>query len=69
LSQAEKDYITANYQTTEYNFNTYKTFMELGLRLTKQGGYMGYITPNTYFVLENGANKLRKFLFENYTFI
>ena len=69
LSQAEKDYITANYQTTEYNFDTYKTFMELGLKLTKQNGYMGYITPNTYFVLEKGANRLRKFLFENYTML
>jgi hypothetical protein len=67
LSQAEKDYISANYQTTEYNFDTYKTFMELGLKLTRQGGYMGYITPNTYFVLEKGATKLRKFLFENHT--
>ena len=69
LSQAEKDYIAANYQTTEYNFDTYKTFMELGLKLTKQSGYMGYITPNTYFVLEKGANKLREFLFENYTLL
>jgi type I restriction-modification system DNA methylase subunit len=69
LSQTEKDYITANYATTEYNFDTYKTFMELGLKLTKHGGYMGYITPNTYFILEKGANKLRKFLFENYTLL
>jgi len=69
LTQAEKDYITANYATTEYNFDTYKTFMELGLKLTKQGGYMGFITPNTYFVLEKGATKLRKFLFENYTLL
>ena len=69
LSQAEKDYITANYQTTEYNFDTYKTFMELGLKLTKNDGYLGYITPNTYFVLEKGANKVRKFLFENLTLL
>jgi type I restriction-modification system DNA methylase subunit len=69
LTQAEKNYITANYSTTEYNFDTYKTFMELGLNLTKQGGYMGFITPNTYFVLEKGATKLRKFLYENYTLL
>jgi len=69
LSQAEKDYLTANYTTTEYNFDTYKTFMELGLKLTKQSGYMGFITPNTYFVLEKGATKLRKFLFDNYTLL
>ena len=69
LSQAEKAYISANYQTTEFNFDTYKTFMELGLKLTKQYGYMGYITPNTYFVLEKGAFKLRKFLFEKHTLL
>ncbi|MCL1882395.1 MAG: BREX-1 system adenine-specific DNA-methyltransferase PglX [Defluviitaleaceae bacterium] len=69
LTQAEKDYIASNYTTTEYNFDTYKTFMELGLCLTNEGGYMGYITPNTYFVLEKGATKLRKFLFENYTLL
>ena len=69
LSPAEKDYIVANYQTTEYNFDTYKTFMELGLKLTKQDGYMGYITPNTYFVLEKGATRLRRLLFDNYTLL
>ena len=69
LSKAEKDYITLNYQTTEFNFDTYKTFMELGLKLTKQNGYMGYITPNTYFILEKGANSLRKFLFDNYSLL
>ncbi|MCL1908051.1 MAG: BREX-1 system adenine-specific DNA-methyltransferase PglX [Holophagaceae bacterium] len=69
LSMIEKDYIAANYETTEYNFDTYKTFMELGLKLIKPDGYLGYITPNTYFVLEKGATKLRKFLFENHTLI
>jgi type I restriction-modification system DNA methylase subunit len=69
LSQEEKDYISASYETTEYNFDTYKTFMELGLKLTRKGGYMGYITPNTYFILEKGANKLRKFFFDNFTLL
>jgi type I restriction-modification system DNA methylase subunit len=69
LSDAEKDYLTANYQTTEFNFDTYKAFIELGLKLTKESGYMGYITPNTYFILEKGANKLRKFIFENFTLL
>jgi len=69
LNQKEKDYLAQNYITTEFNFDTYKTFMELGLKLTKQGGYMGYITPNTFFVLEKGATKLRKFLFENHTLL
>lgn len=63
LDQAQKDYLTENYITTEYNFDTYKTFFELGFNITKQGGFLGYITPNTFFTLELGANKLRKFLF------
>jgi len=69
LSKAEKEYITENFETTEGNFDTYKTFIELGMKLTGQGGYMGYITPNTYFVLEQGGKKLRKFLFENCTLL
>ena len=63
LDQSQKDYLTSTYITTEYNFDTYKTFFELGMNITKEGGYLGYITPNTYFSLELGANKLRYFLF------
>ncbi|MBR5640640.1 MAG: N-6 DNA methylase [Firmicutes bacterium] len=64
LSDSEKSYLTKNYETTEYNYDTYKTFMELGMSLLKTDGYLGYITPSTYFVLEKGATKLRKLLFE-----
>lgn len=63
LSQQEKDYLSANYCTTEYNYDTYKTFFELGFELLKNDGYLGYITPNTFFTLELGANKLRNLLF------
>lgn len=67
LDQRQKDYLTDYYATTEYNFDTYKVFFELGFRILKDGGYLGYITPNAFFTLEFGANKLRKFLFDNYT--
>ncbi len=67
LNQEQKDYLTQNYFTTEYNFDTYKTFFELGIRILRENGYLGYITPNTFFALELGANKLRKFLFDNNT--
>lgn len=63
LDEAQKNYLTENFYTTEYNYDTYKTFFELGMSITKDGGYLGYITPNTYFSLELGANKLRHFLF------
>lgn len=67
LDQKQKDYLSSNYSTTEYNFDTYKTFFELGFRILKDDGYLGYITPNTFFTLELGANKLRRFLFDNNT--
>lgn len=67
LEQEEKNYLTQNYFTTEFNFDTYKTFFELGIRILRENGYLGYITPNTFFTLELGANKLRKFLFDNNT--
>ncbi len=67
LDQKQKNYLTENYVTTEYNFDTYKTFFELGFRILKEDGYLGYITPNTFFTMELGANKLRKFLFDNNT--
>lgn len=66
LSQEQKDYLTDNYITTEYNFDTYKTFFELGFNILKRDGYLGFITPNTFFTLELGANKLRKYLYDEH---
>lgn len=69
LEQSTKEYLIKNYITTEYNFDTYKTFFELGFNLLHENGYLGYITPNTFFTMELGANKLRKFLFDNNTLL
>ena len=66
LSKEQKEYLTDNYITTEYNFDTYKTFFELGFNILKRDGYLGFITPNTFFTLEFGANKLRKFLYDEH---
>lgn len=67
LSPEEKAFLDKKYITTEYNYDTYKTFFELGLNILKDEGYLGYITPNTFFTLELGANKLRKYLFDMHT--
>ena len=64
LEHSEKEYLASHYYSTEYNYDTYKTFFELGFSLLKENGYLGYITPNTFFTLELGANKLRKLLFD-----
>lgn len=66
VDKQEKEYILKKYETAEGNFDTYRIFFELGFSILKQNGYLGYITPNTYFDLQRSGTKLRKFLF-NYT--
>ena len=63
-TQAEKDYIFQHYASTQGGVDTYKTFFELGLKLLKSGGYLGYITPNT-FLMQDMSSCVRKYLFEN----
>lgn len=65
LSDEEKKYLDKKYKTTQYNYDTYKFFFELVFNLCKHKGYIGMITPNTYFVLEK-SNLIREFLFNNY---
>jgi len=62
----EKTYYNSNYKTRFPNYDTYGLFFEKSYDLLKKGGFLGFITPNTYLVIENGLN-LRKFLFENCT--
>ncbi|MDD4779787.1 MAG: Eco57I restriction-modification methylase domain-containing protein [Tissierellia bacterium] len=69
IDEATKKYIAENYKTTEGRYDTYKTFFELGFKLLKENGYLGYITPNTFLVLENGASKLRDVLFRENSLI
>lgn len=66
LTDEEKNYLDTAYTTTQYNYDTYKFFLELAFKITKEGAYVGLITPNTYFVLEK-SNLIREFLFNNYT--
>jgi hypothetical protein len=45
------------------SFNLYFPFFELGMRILRQGGKLGYITPNNYFT-SLSAEPLRKYLQE-----
>lgn len=42
----------------------YQLFLEKGLRLLKNGGYLGYIVPHKFMVTKSGA-RLRKLLSDN----
>jgi len=64
--KVEYDFILKNYTVAEYQFDLYILFFELALKLSKVGGFISYISPNTW--LTNISNKpLRKYLLENST--
>ncbi len=63
LEKADKDFLKKNYLITEYNYDTYNFFFELSLKILKRNSFLGFITPNTFLVVENGV-LLRKLLFE-----
>ena len=62
ITISEKGYYNLNYKTHFPNYDTYGLFFEKSYDLLIEGGYLGFITPNTYLVIENGIN-LRSLLF------
>jgi type I restriction-modification system DNA methylase subunit len=61
-------YLSENFETASQQINTYILFIELGLKLTKKGGFISQITPNTFLANEY-SQSLREFLVENCTVI
>ncbi|MDO8896311.1 MAG: N-6 DNA methylase, partial [Bacteroidales bacterium] len=55
LEKADKDFLKKNYRITEYNYDTYNFFFELSLKILKENSFLGFITPNTFLVVENGV--------------
>jgi hypothetical protein len=67
LNEREKVIYYEQYQTTEYQINTFGLFSELGIKLLKSKGKLCLIIPN-YWLATKYDKKLRKFLFkENQT--
>ncbi|HNM15109.1 MAG TPA: N-6 DNA methylase, partial [bacterium] len=63
FAEVEKKYIQNLYKSYKYKFDSYIYFIEKGITLIKQGGFLGYITPELWLHLENCA-PLRKFVTE-----
>ena len=57
------EYIAAKYRAARYKIDTYHVFLERALRLTREGGRVGYITPNT-FLRNKHAQELRRLILE-----
>lgn len=56
-----RTFLMSNYRTTQFGtYNLYFAFFELGLRILKANGKLGYITPNNYFTSLSGES-LRTF--------
>ncbi|GAA0761051.1 DUF7149 domain-containing protein [Psychroflexus lacisalsi] len=62
----QKDYYRANYFNTTGNFDLYKFFIELGVKLNKENGYSSLIT-NSSFLLQTSFEKTREFILNNST--
>ena len=58
LSQEHKLFLENEYETFEYQVNTYVLFYEHGLNIIKYNGILGYITPAT-FTYQHYFKKLR----------
>lgn len=64
LSDDNREYLIKRWKTIEKGtFNLYFAFFELGYDILKDGGQLGYITPNNYFTSLAGES-LRNFLID-----
>lgn len=48
FSIVEKEYWNKNFNSASYQLDTYILFIEKAINLLKDGGYLGYIIPNTW---------------------
>ena len=63
FNESVKKYFYDNYKLANYQLNTYPLFIERAYNLLRQGGYFGFIVPNTWLTIHTFA-PLRKFLLE-----
>ena len=61
LDDSEKEQLVKEYDTYEYQVNTYVLFYERGMKILSNRGMLGYITPAT-FTYQHFFKKLRIFL-------
>lgn len=61
ISKEVQKYYTSNYLTASYKLDTYAIFIEKGIGITKEDGYLGYIIPYTFLTIQQ-HKKLREFL-------
>ena len=53
-----------NLETNSGQYDLYQIFLEIGIKLLKNNGYLGFIIPDSILALSNRRN-IRKFILEN----
>jgi len=61
---SDKDYIYSNFQTTEYQLDSYLLFIERAVTLLKDKGFLGFIVPNPWLT-NIKVTKLRRYILNN----
>ncbi len=64
LSKAEDSYYRNQYASAQYKLSTYAIFLERAIRLTKEGGKIGYILPDS-FLMGRYFSNLRRFILDS----
>jgi adenine-specific DNA-methyltransferase len=65
ISKSQKKLINQrNFKTNKGQYDYYQLFLEIGINLLKQGGFLGYIIPDSILVLSN-RRLLRKLIYKN----
>jgi len=66
LPHGLKEYLIDTYQSSMGRLNTFGFFIRRGIDLLKEGGYLGFIIPNT-ILTQDYYEELRKYILDNCT--
>lgn len=64
IDKEQVNYLFSQYDTTENRINLYAIFIEKGYEITKEGGCLSYINPNS-MLMNSSYTKLRRLLVED----
>ncbi|MGI4735737.1 MAG: Eco57I restriction-modification methylase domain-containing protein [Janthinobacterium lividum] len=68
FSEREKEFIGISFKSYRYKFESYIYFIEKGLELLSEEGYLSYITPELWLRLEN-SYPIREMIAKNHHFL
>jgi type I restriction-modification system DNA methylase subunit len=64
ITDRMKEFLNSNFETAQYQLDLYVSFMERGIGICKESGYLSYIVPNSWLknMMMSGC---RKFILDN----